>query len=177
MPRDVDIVLAGPDRLADLEALYDELHHHHIAVAPRLAGMAPRSASESWTRRRARYDEWLARPDAFVLIAERDGRPVGYALTSTVGGYQSWASGERVGEMHDVVVAAGERGHGIGTALMDAVEHRLAALGVREYRLMLLEANDIARRFYEARGMTLVSRVMLGHIDPPEVPDRPDQGA
>lgn len=157
---------AGNERLADLEVLYHDLHEHHITVAPRLAGMAPRSATDSWTRRCARYAEWLARPDAFILIAQRDGCPVGYALASTTAGYQSWESGERVGELHELVVAASERGQGIGTALSDAVERRLAELGVAEYRLMFIDANDAARRFYEARGMTTVSQIMLGRIDP-----------
>lgn len=161
----IDIAQAGAERLTDLEPLYRELHEHHVTVAPRLAGLAPRSAQESWIRRCDRYAEWLARPDAFVLIAQRGGLPVGYALTSTASGYQSWASEERVGEVHDLVVAIGERGRGIGTALIDAAERQLATLGIREYRVMLVEANEDARSFYESRGMTQVSRVMLGRVD------------
>ena len=160
----IDIVQADAERLAELEPLYRELHETHVAVAPRLAGLARRSAQESWTRRCDRYAEWLARPDAFVLIAQRSGSPVGYALTSTASGYQSWVSEERVGEIHDLVVAAAERGRGIGSALMDAVEGRLGALGIREYRVMLIDANEPAHRFYRSRGMTQVSRVMLGRI-------------
>jgi GNAT superfamily N-acetyltransferase len=161
----IDITQAGAERLTELEPLYRELHEHHVAVAPRLAGLAPRTAQESWTRRCDRYAEWLARPDAFVLIAQRGASPVGYALTSTASGYQSWASEERVGEVHDLVVAFAERGRGIGTALIDAVERRLATLGVREYRVMLIDENKDGRRFYGSRGMTQVSRVMLGRID------------
>ncbi|HEX4345450.1 MAG TPA: GNAT family N-acetyltransferase [Solirubrobacteraceae bacterium] len=162
---DVEIVQAGTECVAELEPLYHELHDHHVAVAPRLAGLAPRTAQESWERRLERYADWLARPHAFVLVAQQHGRPVGYAVASTTGGYQSWASEERVGEVHDLVVAGGKRGTGIGTALMEAVERRLRTLGIREYRVMLIEANDAAHRFYVKRGMTQVSRVMLGRID------------
>jgi GNAT superfamily N-acetyltransferase len=165
VPAGVEIVEAGGERVPDLESLYRELHLHQVGVAPRLAGLAPRTAGEAWSRRRARYDEWLARPGAFVQIAQLEGRPVGYALASTTAGYQSWASAERVGEIHDIVVARGERSHGIGTALLDAVERGLARRGVREYRLMLIAANDLALRFYESRGMTRISHVMLGHIE------------
>jgi ribosomal protein S18 acetylase RimI-like enzyme len=162
---EVTIVRGDVGRLADLESLYVELHDHHVAVAPRLAGLEPRTAARSWALRQVSYAEWLARPGAQVLVAEREDRPAGYLLASTTGGYQSWASGDRVGEVHDLVVAAGARGQGIGGALMDTIERHFAGLGIREYRLMLVAANEPALRFYEARGMTLVSQQLLGHID------------
>jgi GNAT superfamily N-acetyltransferase len=162
---DLQIIRGGAERIADLEPLYRELHTHHVAVAPRLAGLPPRTAAESWTCRRARYEEWLAAPDAFVLVAEQRGQPIGFVLVTTVVGYQAWASADRVGEVHDLVVARPSRAAGVGTALMDAVESQLAWLGIREYRVTAITANEDALRFYESRGMTLVSHVLLGHID------------
>lgn len=164
MGRDIDIVLGGRERIDDLEALYLELHEHHVAVAPRLAGVVPRTAAESWARRRARYEEWLADPDGFVLVAECRCRPVGFILISTTTGYQAWASQDRVGEVHDLVVAASWRAQGVGSALMDAAEHQLARLRIREIRLGAMTGNKEALRFYENRGMQRVSHVLFGRI-------------
>lgn len=43
----------------------------------------------------AAYDEWLRDPDAFVLVAEQDGSPVGYALITIGEGPVEWRVGER----------------------------------------------------------------------------------
>jgi ribosomal protein S18 acetylase RimI-like enzyme len=161
---DVDIVLGGRERIADLEPLYIELHEHHVAIAPQMAGLPPRTPAESWAGRRALYEEWLEVPGALVLLAERDGKLVGYALVSTASGYQAWTSGDRVGEVRDLVVAGAARGAGVGSALMDSVERELAAQGIDELRLMVLDGNEDAFRFYESRGMTCVAHVLLCHV-------------
>lgn len=159
-------MLGGRERIADLELLYIELHEHHVAIAPQMAGLPPRTPADSWAGRRARYEEWLAAPGSFVLLAERGGAPVGYALVTTASGYQAWASGDRVGEVHDLVVAGAARGAGVGSALMDGVERQLAAQGIRELRLTVLHGNDDALRFYESRGMTYVTHALLRVEDP-----------
>ena len=164
---DVRIVPGGRERVVELEPLFRELHAHHVAVAPRLGGLEARSPEEAWRLRCVRYEAWLAHPDAFLLVAERAGRAVGSALVGTAPGYQTWDSAERVGELHELVVAAAERRKGIGAALLDAVEQRLAAAGLREYRLLAIVANDDARGFYERRGLARVSDVMLRRIAAP----------
>ena len=45
------------------------------------------------------------------------------------------------------------RGHGIGTALLDAVDAELASRGVTDLMIGVMEGNDGARRLYESRGL------------------------
>jgi ribosomal protein S18 acetylase RimI-like enzyme len=78
------------------------------------------------------------------------------------GGYQGWSSGARVGEIKDFVVTSAARGSGVGTALLAAVKARLAELGVAEYRVNVVAANQSAVAFYERCGLKLVSYVFLG---------------
>lgn len=155
---------AGPERIADLEPLYTALHEHHVAVAPTLARMEARTSEESWRGRRTKYEQWLGTPGAFVLIAERGGRPIGYALVSLSDGFQGWASGERLADVHDLAVLPKERGHRVGSALVDTIERELTAIGIREYRVNVIAPNVRATRFYERHGMTLASHVLVGQI-------------
>jgi hypothetical protein len=75
------VVRAGSERIGDLQPLWESLHEHHAAVAPHLTDLGPvRSPRDSWEVRRELYEEWLAEPDAFVLIAQDDQRAVGYAV-------------------------------------------------------------------------------------------------
>ena len=48
----------------------------------------------------------------------------------------------------------GRRGQGIGGALLDAVDAELAARGVDDLMIGVMEGNDGARRLYEQRGLT-----------------------
>lgn len=164
MATGVDIVRGGRERIPDLEALYLQLHDHHVSIAPRIAGLGARAALDSWSRRRARYEEWLTTPGSFILLAERATVPIGYALVSMATGYGAWASGDLIGEVHDLVVDSAARGERVGSALMHGVAGQLAVQGIRELRLTVLAANDEAIRFYEAKGMTCVTRTLLGRV-------------
>ena len=141
-----------------------------VQAAPTLAGMDARPESEAWPRRRKSYGEWLGKPGAFVLIAEREESPVGYALVSIGDGYQGWNSPERIADLHDIAVLPNQRGQGIGTALMDSVELELRAAGLLVYRLRVIARNTDALGFYERRGMTVVSHILLGQVAPPTDP-------
>jgi len=162
---DVAIVRGGPERIADLEPLYASLYGQQSAVAPVLAGMDSRPLDEAWALRRARYQTWLLRsPGSFILIAERSGRPVGFAVVTPGDGYHGWNSGPQVADLWDLAVLPAERNRGIGSELMDAVEGSLAEKGVTEYRLRVLIANSDAIRFYERRGMAPAFSVLIGRV-------------
>lgn len=89
------------------------------------------------------------RPGAEVLIAEHDGRPVGYALF-----FQSFSTflGRPGLYLEDVYVQPAMRGRGIGKAIMT----RLAALAVeREYARFewsVLDWNAPSIAFYRSIG-------------------------
>lgn len=154
----------GTECIDLLSHLYRSLDEHQAGVAPTLGHMSRRSVRESWERRRRAYATWLAVPGAYVLLAEREQRVVGYALVTLAPAYHGWRSGERVAELKDVVVEAQLRGNGIGSALLDAVERELAGIGVAEYRVNVLAGNEDAARLYRARGMTQVSTVFLARV-------------
>lgn len=161
----VTIRRAGTEAITELQPLYATLHAHQVCAAPKLAGMPARSTDEAWRRRRAQYERWLAKPGAFVLLAERGTKPVGYAAVSIGGAFDGWASGERVADVHDLVVAPEERNRGVGGMLMDALEREVAAAGVAEVRLRVVAANAEAVRFYTRRGMTTVSHILVRRLD------------
>jgi GNAT superfamily N-acetyltransferase len=136
------------ERELDLvEPLWSALREHHASVAPGLG--ATREREESWARRRAQYEGWLADPDAFVLLAERDGAPVGYAMVHLHDGSPTWPTSERTGELETLSVLPGERGQGTGTLLLEAVRGRLQALGAGELTVFVMAGNADAIRFYE----------------------------
>jgi ribosomal protein S18 acetylase RimI-like enzyme len=159
----VAIERVGAERIEEMEPLYLALHEHHTAIRPELRGGAAREAAESWQRRRGRYRDWLARPGAFALLARsEDGAAVGFAVVTVEDGYDSWQCGERIGEVHDIALLPAARGGGLGGELLARVAAELAADGVEYYRLLVLEGNDDAVRFYERAGLTTVVQQMLG---------------
>ncbi len=98
-------------------------------------------------------------------MAELHGRSVGYAVVSLGEGYDGWSSPECVGDLHDFAVHPDVRSRGVGTLLMDAVERELLAAEVEYCRLRVIARNVDAVRFYERRGMSVVSHIMLGRLD------------
>ncbi|WP_066360829.1 GNAT family N-acetyltransferase [Herbidospora mongoliensis] len=100
----------------------------------------------------ADLERMLARPEVAYLVAERDGRPIGYVSWLERTGF--WTGDEHFA-LDDLFVVAAERGHGVGERLMRAAAE--AANG-RVIRWEVAETNVAARRFYERIGATLVSK-------------------
>jgi ribosomal protein S18 acetylase RimI-like enzyme len=144
------IALAGPDRIDELRPLWLQLHHHHATGSP----VQPFVDDEtSWTRRRVSYVETFD-GGGFALVADGDSGPVAYAMVRIhEGGDDSWAMGDRWGEVWTLVVDERVRGQGIGSALLDAVDAELASRGVTDLMIGVMEGNDGARRLYERRGL------------------------
>jgi ribosomal protein S18 acetylase RimI-like enzyme len=140
----------GDDELDLIEPLWNALREHHSSLAPELG--APRSREASWRRRRREYEGWLADPDAFVLLAERGEQRVGYAMVKVRDGSATWPLSERAGEIETLSVLPSARGHGIGTALLEAVREELALHGITELSLHVMPTNKHAIRFYERHG-------------------------
>jgi ribosomal protein S18 acetylase RimI-like enzyme len=140
------------EELDRIEPLWNALREHHSNIAPSLG--PPRSRRESWLCRRTEYERWLSDPDAFVLLAERSGKPLGYAMVHLRDGSPTWPLSERAGEIETLSVLPGERGQGTGTALLEAVRNELGALGVKELSLHAMHTNEHAIRFYERHGFS-----------------------
>jgi ribosomal protein S18 acetylase RimI-like enzyme len=150
VPFKFNIVRAGRDRINDLEPLWKELHVHHAAITPHFG--PARSPEESWLRRKANYESWFEDPGTFILIAEKESHPVGYALVRFIEGSETWRTSERVAEIETLSVLPEFRGSGLGTALMEAVYSELEKEGVQEISLAVVATNTDALRFYERHG-------------------------
>jgi len=133
-----------------IEPLWNALREHHAKVTPKLG--EPRPREESWRRRRSEYSAWLEAEDAFVLLAERSGVGVGYAMVHVRSGSPTWPLSERAGEIETLSVLPDERGQGTGGALLEAVRAELSALEISELSLHVMHTNADAMRFYERHG-------------------------
>jgi ribosomal protein S18 acetylase RimI-like enzyme len=140
----------GASELDLIEPLWNALREHHASVTPELG--EPRSRRESWLRRRAEYEGWLASKDALVLLAQRDNKSVGYAMAHVRSSSPTWPLSERAGEIETLSVLPAERGLGTGSALLEAVRRELGARGVTELSLHVMHTNGDALRFYERHG-------------------------
>ena len=100
----------------------------------------------AWAENRAPEQyRWAMDHDEEFLVAERDGRVVGFA--SLLGG-----------EVRSLYVHPGEAGRGTGTALLERVEELASAHG---YTTIRLHASLNALRFYQARGWREGTHVAL----------------
>jgi len=138
-----------------LEPLWVEVHRAHVASMPELAPYV--SDEETWTERRAFYEHVMARPDSVLLLAHADGALIGYALAHVLPVretwiFDTWVTGERIAEVESLSVLPGHRGQGLGSALLDALDRELEALGVDDVIVGALAGNEDALRLYRRRG-------------------------
>jgi GNAT superfamily N-acetyltransferase len=159
------IVRAGIERIDELQPLWESLHEHHATVAPHLEELGPvRAADQSWAVRRELYEEWLAEPDAFVLLAEVNREPIGYALVHLRGPEETWETGERIGVLETLTVLPDERGRGVGSALFERIYAELRELGVTELQVAVISKNAAALRFYERHGLLPFTVSFMGRV-------------
>ena len=108
----------------------------------------------SWRARLELYRRVLGNRQGFVLVAELDGGVVGYAAVELLDGADdTFAVGPRHAEVLTLVVAEDARGAGLGTRLLDKVDAKLAAAGIKDLVISVMLGNDRARDFYERRGL------------------------
>jgi GNAT superfamily N-acetyltransferase len=130
------------------------MHEHHAEVAGNVREVVRfRHAEDSWQRRRNEFERWMRAGDAWLLIAEREGVPVGFAFLRICDGDWSFDTSERMGELEALSVEPELRRWGIGSLLMEQVELRLTAAGVGFIGLADIAGNEDALRFYERWGM------------------------
>ncbi|MBM3147135.1 MAG: GNAT family N-acetyltransferase [Actinobacteria bacterium] len=150
------------DRLDVLEPLWRDLLDHLVEVGSQVA---IRPHYESWSLCKQHFSEWLDEEEhSFLLVARPNGggEMVGFAMVRGDRGEEVWYTDECFAELQALVVASGRRGRGIGSALMDAVEARLAQLGITDLYIGVDSVNTDALRFYEARGYTLGYHLLYG---------------
>jgi ribosomal protein S18 acetylase RimI-like enzyme len=135
-----------------LAPLWHSLHRHHQAVAPELGPFVSHDASWDVVR------PLLAATadDGLLLRAGSADRPLAMASVSIARDDPLWAdtwiTGRDVAEIKLLVVDESARGSGLGSALLDAVDDRLAAAGVHDQAIGAIATNAAAISLYERRG-------------------------
>jgi ribosomal protein S18 acetylase RimI-like enzyme len=122
--------------------------YHGLIPEDLLAGL-------SYERRLERWTAILSQPAdgrSSNFVAEADGRIVGFAS----GGPERDGDPVYTGELYAIYVLKEYERRGLGRSLTRAVAGSLAAAGFGAMLVWVLAANDVARRFYEALGGTLL---------------------
>ena len=159
MTDEIVITKLDPAGIEDVGPLWKALMDHVAALPDALVPVRP--SEESWALERAVMLDALA-GDGFVLVARRGEVPVGYAFVTSVGPDPGWYTGDARAELAHLVVAEGERGNGVGSALLDAVDAELERRGVEDVEIGVDTGNDGAARLYESRGYRADFRIFYG---------------
>ena len=149
------VLPAGLGELHLVEPLWVAVHHRHAESMPHLGPYV--SDAQTWSVRRALYEEVLAKPDTLLLIAFVDDDAVGYGLAHVLAVDDTWIpdtweTGPRIGEIESLSVLPQFRGGGLGSELLTRLENHLLGVGVDDVILGALPGNSDAIRLYERRG-------------------------
>jgi ribosomal protein S18 acetylase RimI-like enzyme len=144
--------LRDPGELEQLRPAWLALHRHHLEVAT--YERLNRDAEASWVARRAMYAAGLAHGDHEILVAREAGRLLGYAVVRYApGADDTFDMPAGHAELVTLSVLPSERGHGVGTALLDEVDRRLVARGGLALAVAVMDGNESALRLYRRRGL------------------------
>jgi len=106
----------------------------------------------------------LDAPNVVVLVAERDGKVIGYTY-SGIEGTDYMALRGPAGEMYDIVVDPDYRQQGIGRMLVDATLGALKAKGAPRVVLSTAEKNAAAQRLFDRAGFRRTMIEMTRELD------------
>ena len=149
----IDITRGGRELLDEIRPLWLALRDHHHEVVPDFGSV--RADDESWGRRRAQYERWLADEGSFFLLARRDGRAIGYAFVWTEAiESATWRRDGVSGVLETLSLLPEARGSGLGARLVAMVREEVAQRGYGELAVTAVARNHDAIRFYEREGFT-----------------------
>jgi ribosomal protein S18 acetylase RimI-like enzyme len=106
----------------------------------------------------------LKEPSVVILVAERDGKVIGYSY-SGVEGTDYMALRGPAGAMYDIVVDPDYRQQGVGRMLVDATLEALKSQGVPRVVLSTAEKNGAAQRLFERSGFRRTMIEMTRELD------------
>jgi ribosomal protein S18 acetylase RimI-like enzyme len=90
-------------------------------------------------------------PELFLVCEKKDR-----IVATVIGGFDGFR-----GWAYHLAVSSGERRHGIGRAMMQALEGRLERMGCPKLNLQVRAGNDEAVAFYRALGYGVEDRVSM----------------
>ena len=105
-----------------------------------------------------RFVEFIFGQSHILLIADRDGVPVGFLLL--LDAYPDDVTLELQAFVAYMAVEPSLRRQGIGNALLDVAENEARAKGLSHIALMVTEANGAALRLYAERGFETERRLL-----------------
>lgn len=151
-PAWVRVRAAGAQDFDAVAALYRQGDRYHVELAS--PGLRPMPQAYP----RAEYDAALANAAMRLLVAEAEGRIVGFVRVERVDYPGSRLTRPRIYVIvHEIVVDEGGRASGIGTALMAAVEPFAREVGADAIELTVHAVNPRALAFYERLGFAPMS--------------------
>ena len=110
------------------------------------------------TAQRYLQDGFGLRPAFAGLVAEMDGKVIGYLLYHF--GYDSDAAARNL-HIADLYVDSGTRRQGVGRALVSAAAQITREAGAQEMIWSVYNANKLAIRFYESLGAQRITDVFF----------------
>lgn len=137
--------LADSSAIGRLGALLVRTHHEFDAE--RFMAATPQTEHAYATFLGAQ----LEAADVVILVAEQDGRVVGYSYAGVEGRHYVSLRGP-AGVLHDIVVDPAHGGRGIGQKLLDATLAALEARGTPQVVLWTAERNEAAQRLFARAG-------------------------
>lgn len=152
-----------PEGLHDLASLWGELQSHHLEVStyPHLV----HDVESSWKNRLRWYRRLLAEGGSYLTAEDDGGQLIGYAMaTIEVGPDDTFEVDGGTAEVVSLVVTRSRRSHGVGQALLHAVERLARDRGVDTVKIAVMSGNSAARGFYEAHGYSVAECVLYRRL-------------
>jgi ribosomal protein S18 acetylase RimI-like enzyme len=149
-------IVIRPYREADRQALRDltVAAFDGVSIDQGIDRLLGPIAGRDWRWRKARHvDEDIEGPGAEVAVAEDDqgGVTVGYVT-------MRFDPETRIGWIHNLAVAEGLRGRGLGRRLLEHALARCRAEGMTVAKIETLEQNAVGRHLYPSLGFREVCR-------------------
>ena len=108
----------------------------------------------------------LEDPDVAVLVADHEGKVIGYAYAA-VEGYDYMSLRGPAGLLHDVIVDPEHRRRGVGRLLLDATLAYLRSRGAPRVVLSTAVQNEPAQRLFASLGFRRTMIEMTRELDDP----------
>lgn len=163
VPPGVTVRAAAPADLPALGRLGALLVRMHHEFDPRRFIAATARTEQAYA---AFLGTQLPEPGVVVLVAERDGRVIGYSYAGIEGvDYMSLRG--PAGILYDVVVDPAQRARGVGRLLLDATLAALRAGGAPRVVLSTAEQNEAAQRLFARAGFRRTMVEMTRELDEP----------
>ncbi|MBX3085375.1 MAG: GNAT family N-acetyltransferase [Anaerolineae bacterium] len=118
--------------------------------------------SEAWA---AAVQEWLTREDMLVVVAERKGTVIGYAVGQVAANAAGFEPAQ-IGLINDFAIDPHGRGDGgIGTQLVGAIRAWLRERGITYLQARVPTSQPIAQTFWRASGASVLFDTMWMKIE------------